>query len=157
MAKKTDADILLWMDADTVCHSTISLSDIEALCPQDKDLCFLGRKNKFSECGLYAMNLRSPAIQTFLEKFQWMYDAAELGIFTLEEWHDSFVFDVVRRNTKLNELDWSSHLIQGEGHPLINSAWGAWLDHLKGKRKITGRSLPKDLVQLRSEKYWQHP
>ena len=154
-AKETDADILIWMDADTICHSPITMETIQRLIPADKDLCFLGRKGKFSECGLYAMNLRSPAVQKFLEKFQWMYDSAELGIFTLEEWHDSFVFDVVRRNSTLNELDWSSHLITGEGHPLINSEWGAYLDHLKGGRKDLGRSKPQDLKVRRKESYWQ--
>lgn len=153
-AKETDADILIWMDADTVCHSPITMETIQRLIPVDKDLCFLGRKGKFSECGLYAMNLRSSAVQEFLTKFQWMYDSAELGIFTLEEWHDSFVFDAVRRNIKLNELDWSSHIITGEGHPLINSEWGAYLDHLKGERKKLGRSKIEDLKITRKESYW---
>lgn len=154
-ARTTDADILIWMDADTICHSPISLNEIERLIPSDKDICFLGRKGKYTECGLYSLNLRSVAVQTFLEKFQWMYDCAELGIFTLEEWHDSFVFDAVRRNVRLNELDWSGHLITGEGHPLINSEWGAYLDHLKGDRKHLGRSKLKDLKVKRTESYWQ--
>ncbi len=54
-----------------------------------------------------------------------------------------------------NKLDWSSHLITGEGHPLINSDWGAYLDHLKGKRKTTGRSPATDLKIRRTEAYWQ--
>lgn len=154
-AKETDADILIWMDADTICHSPITMEDIKRLIPENKDLCFLGRKGKFSECGLYSMNLRSPAVQNFLKKFQQMYDDAENGIFTLDEWHDSFVFDAARRSMKLNELDWSSHLITGEGHPLINSEWGAWLDHLKGGRKKTGMSKRDDLKVPRTEPYWQ--
>jgi hypothetical protein len=152
--KNTNADILIWMDADTICHSPVTMSQIKQMIPGDKDLCFLGRKEKFSECGLYAMNLRSPAIRQFLEKFQWMYDNAEAGIFTLAEWHDSFVFDAVRKTVRLNELDWSSHLIKGEGHPLINSEWGAWLDHLKGDRKDTGKSKRTDLLVTRKESYW---
>ena len=154
-AKNTDADILIWMDADTICHSPITMSQIEQLIPANKDLCFLGRKGKFSECGLYSMNLHSPAIQQFLAKFQWMYDNAEDGIFKLAEWHDSFVFDAVRNYVKTNELDWSSHLVTGEGHPLINSEWGAWLDHLKGGRKDLGKSKRTDLLVKRSEPYWQ--
>jgi hypothetical protein len=101
------------------------------------------------------MNLHSPATQLFLQKFQLMYDHAVEGIFDLAEWHDSFVFDAVRQKVKLNELDWSSHLITGEGHPLINSAWGAYLDHLKGDRKTLGKSKPKDLKVIRQESYWQ--
>ena len=154
-ARHIDADILIWMDADTICHSPITVETIRRLIPVDKDLCFLGRKGKFSECGLYSMNLRSSAVQLFLEKFEWMYNYAEQGIFTLEEWHDSFVFDAVRKKVKLNEFDWSSHLITGEGHPLINSEWGAYLDHLKGGRKKLGRSKSEDLKIRRRESYWQ--
>jgi hypothetical protein len=154
-AKETDADILIWMDADTVCHSPITMETLQRLIPADKDLCFLGRKGKFSECGLYAMNLRRPAVQEFLKNFQKYYDEAEQGIFTLDEWHDSFVFDAVRKTVKLNELDWSSHIITGEGHPLINSEWGAYLDHLKGGRKKTGMSKRDDLKIKRTEPYWQ--
>ena len=154
-AKHTDTDWLIWMDADTVCHSPITTEDLERLCPPNKDLCFLGRKGKFSECGLYAMNLRSQRTQNFLTEFQQYYDEAEQGIFTLAEWHDSFVFDAVRKHHPLVELDWSSHLITGEGHPLINSDWGAYLDHLKGKRKTTGRSPTTDLKVRRTEAYWQ--
>jgi hypothetical protein len=103
------------------------------------------------------MNLQSPRIQNFLKQFQQYYDQAEQGIFTLDEWHDSFVFDAVRKQHQLVELDWSGHLVSGEGHPLINSEWGAYLDHLKGSRKNLGRSKSKDLLVTRLEKYWlQH-
>lgn len=153
-AKKSNSDILIWMDADTVCHSPISKEKLESLIPQHKDLCFLGRKGKYTECGLYAMNLRNSIVQEFLKEFQQLYDFAEEGIFKLQEWHDSFVFDTVRKKMKLNELDWSSHLISGEGHPLINSEWGAYLDHLKGDRKNLGRSKVTDLKIQRTESYW---
>jgi hypothetical protein len=153
-AKHIDTDWLIWMDADTVCHSPISVDDLARLCPADQDLCFLGRRGKYTECGLYAMNLRSLRTQNFLTQFQRYYDDAEQGIFTLAEWHDSFVFDAVRKHLPLQELDWSSHLITGEGHPLINSAWGAYLDHLKGDRKTLGKSKAKDLKIQRTEAYW---
>jgi hypothetical protein len=153
-ARRTDADVLIWMDADTVCHSPLPFSTLESLIPLQADVCFLGRQGKYTECGLYALNLRSARTQDFLERFQWVYDHAEQGIFTMSEWHDSFVFDQVRKQFDLREHDWSSHLVQGEGHPLINSEWGAWLDHLKGKRKHQGRSAAKDLRTARQEPYW---
>ena len=154
-AKHIDTDWLIWMDADTVCHSPITQADLEQLCPATADLCFLGRRGKYSECGLYAMNLQSQRTRDFLTQFQKYYDQAEQGIFTLDEWHDSFVFDAVRKHHPLVELDWSSHLITGEGHPLINSKWGAYLDHLKGDRKTLGKSKLKDLKVIRQESYWQ--
>ena len=154
-AKNTQTDWLIWMDADTVCHSAITTDDLAKLCPDAVDLCFLGRRGKYTECGLYAMNLRSLRTQNFLTQFQRYYDEAEQGIFTLAEWHDSFVFDAVRKHLPLVEVDWSGHLITGEGHPLINSDWGAYLDHLKGARKNTGRSPATDLKVRRTEAYWQ--
>jgi hypothetical protein len=153
-AKTHSTDWLLWMDADMVCHSPITIETLDRLCPNVHDLCFLGRRGKYTECGLYAMNTKHKSIERFLQDFQRMYDDAETGIFNLAEWHDSFVFDAVRNNQQLNQLDWSSHLITGEGHPLINSEWGAYLDHLKGSRKNTGRSLAGDLKVKRTETYW---
>ena len=154
-AKNIRTDWLIWMDADTVCHSPVALADLDRLCPSNYDLCYLGRRGKYTECGLYAMNLQRPVIERFLWDFQRMYDDADHGIFTLVEWHDSFVFDAVRQNHALNSLDWSGHLITGEGHPLINSDWGAYLDHLKGARKDQGRSRRADLKVQRTEAYWQ--
>jgi len=155
-ARTTDADILIWMDADTICHSPINLETLKSYVPLDKDLCFLGRKNKFSECGLYSMNLHSPEIKNFLKEFQRMYDEAESGIFLLDEWHDSFVFDAVRHKfPHLKQWNWSEGLVTGEGHPLINSFWGAYLDHLKGGRKDLGKSKRTDLLVKRKESYWQ--
>jgi hypothetical protein len=163
-ARTTDADILVWMDADTICHSPISMQNLYRMIPADSELCYLGRKGKYSECGLYSMNLRSPNVQAFLKEFQRFYDQAEQGIFQLAEWHDSFVFDAVRvKFPQMRQLDWAAHLhdirprlgsSQGEGHPLINSEWGAWLDHLKGGRKKLGRSKLEDLKVKRTEAYW---
>ena len=64
----------------------------------------------------------------------------------------------------MQQLDWAGHLhdlrpalgmSSGEGHPLINSDWGAWLDHLKGSSKNLGRSKKEDLKVRRAEQYWQ--
>ena len=154
-AKNAQTDWLIWMDADMVCHSPINLDFIESMCPTNVDLCYLGRTGKFSECGLYAVNLRTQLAQNFLQEFQRYYDDAENGIFTLGEWHDSYVFDAVRARIGMSELDWSAGLIKGEGHPLINSPWGAYLDHLKGERKTAGQSLKKDIRVQRNESYWQ--
>lgn len=165
-AKHTDADILLWMDADTICHSPVDTAKIVQLVPEQYDICYLGRQGKFSECGLYSMNLRQKNTWKFLQEFQRVYDDAENGIFQMDEWHDSFVFDVVRsRIHKLHQLNWSANLVDlrprrghspGEGHPLINSEWGAYLDHLKGERKNLGTSKREDLKIQRTEQYWQN-
>jgi hypothetical protein len=164
-ANECNTDILIWMDADTICHSPITIKDLERMIPTDRDLCYLGRKGKYSECGLYSMNLRSQMTRNFLSEFQRVYDRAEDGIFLMDEWHDSFVFDEVRKRfPALQQLDWAANLYDlrpkpgnsnGEGHPLINSEWGAWLDHLKGGRKKLGMSKREDLKVVRTEAYWR--
>lgn len=154
--RNTDADVLFWMDADMVCHSPISFDFISRMSPATIDIGYLGRKNKYTECGLYSLNLKSEETQKFLKEFQRVYDEAENGIFTMREWHDSFVFDEVRsRFPNIKGYNWSDGLVTGEGHPIINCEWGAYLDHLKGNRKQIGRSKEKDLKVLRSETYWR--
>jgi hypothetical protein len=164
-AREADADFLIWMDADMYCHSTISMQNIATMITPNMDLGYLGRKGKYPECGLYAMNLKSDIIKNFLKEFQRVYDDAENGIFLMEEWHDSYVFEQIKNKfPQMRQLDWSAHLYDlrpragatlGEGHPLINSDWGAWLDHLKGSRKKLGRSNQEDLKVARTESYWK--
>jgi len=113
------------------------------------------------------MKLTSPNVLEFLKEFQRAYDDAEGkgGIFSMAEWHDSYVFDCVKsRVPNLRQHDWAASLqdlrpragmSRGEGHPLINSDWGAYLDHLKGGRKELGKSKRDDLKVNRNEPYWQ--
>jgi len=157
-AQNTDADVLFWMDADMVCHTPITHEFIDR--HANVGLGFLGRQNKFTECGLYSMNLRDPATQEFIVEFQKAYDSGRL--FEMSEWNDCWVFDEVRKEVRQRYPqwtwnDWSAGLFKGEGHPLINSAWGAYLDHLKGNRKDYGRSQKSDLIVTRNESYWVNP
>ena len=153
-AKRCNTEVLMWMDADTYCHSPITFEKLQSLVPLDKDLCYVGRANKWPECGLYSINLTSKGGKKFLNRFQQVYDEAENGIFQMAEWHDSFVFEVVRKQLQPNCWNWSEGIITGEGHPLINSVWGSYLDHLKGGRKELGKSKPTDLIKKRNEAYW---
>lgn len=151
-----DSDVLIWMDGDMICHHKISVEEIDELIPFNMDICYIGRENKWPECGLYSINLKSKNSLDFLKEFQRVYDDAENGIFLMDEWHDSFVFQEVLNSLELKTLNWAEGLITGEGHPLINSEWGRYLDHLKGNRKTFGKSLSSDLLVERDEKYWRN-
>lgn len=153
------ANVLYWMDGDTVCHSPLDLATLQEMLPRDKHLGFLGRDKKFTECGLYAMRMDNPYTLKFLAEFQKAYDNDE--IFQMKEWHDSFVFDEIKNRVKKQYpdwqwVDWSEGVARTSLHPLINSKWGAYLDHLKGDdRKQMGRSKPSDFVIQRKEGYWK--
>ena len=159
-AKKCNSDWIVWMDADTYVHSPFDYKAFKSFLPDRAFLSYLGRGRKWPECGFYGINLKHPTGQKFLKDFEHAYEHAEYGIFQMEEWHDSYVFDEVLkkiRNKHPNDAvhNISGDIINGEGHPLINSGLGAYLDHMKGGRKFEGRSKQTDLVVKRTEAYWQ--
>ena len=156
----------VWMDADTFVHNDWSYEDFKAQLPDNVWLTYVGRgkgSQTWPECGFYGMNLQNPVCKLFLEEFERMYQDADNGIFTLEEWHDSFVFGHILNKYKArdsNVLDYSAEMYLkeaktgGGGHPLINGVLGKWLDHMKGVRKNEGRSRQKDIMVNRTESYW---
>lgn len=161
-------DWLVWMDADSIIHSDWSYEDFRDLLPNTSWITYVGRgkgSQTWPECGFYGMNLKDVVCQEFLSEFERMYEDAERGIFTLEEWHDSFVFGEILNKMKKaspNVLDYSAEIYLtdtaktgGGGHPLINSKLGKWMDHMKGDRKFDGKSKSKDLMGYRNEPYWQ--
>jgi hypothetical protein len=158
-AKQHLSDVMFWMDADMVCHSPVTTDFIESQIPKPYGIAFIGRRKKFTECGLYALDLTDKSTNRFVQQFQGAYDDG--SIFQMKEWNDCWVFDRIReqvqiQNPKWQQLNWTKNFVlQGEGHPLINTAWGAYLDHLKGRRKDTGKSNAKDLVVTRNETYWR--
>jgi len=165
-ACERSTDWCVWMDADTFVHNTWSYNEFAKLLPNDKWLTYVGRGKgnaTWPECGFYGMNLNHGGCTAFLEEFERMYEDAENGIFTLEEWHDSYVFGHILNKMKVLRPDVLDYTIDlqmktaqtgGGGHPLINTELGKWIDHLKGARKNNGKSLKKDLKINHSNEYW---
>jgi hypothetical protein len=77
----------------------------------------------------------------------------------MKEWHDSYVFyEIVKEFRSVEgfkEHSLSNVSIKGEGHPIINSKIGAYIDHMKGDRKFKGKSNSSDLKIQRTESYWR--
>lgn len=159
-------DWCVWMDADTYVHSPWSYEQFKELLPDDKWMTYVGRGKKaatWPECGFYGMNLNNKVCIEFLKQFEHVYENAETGIFQMEEWHDSYVFGIILNRMKIdhpNVYDYTEGFMMktahtgGGGHPLINTELGRWIDHMKGARKNTGKSLSKDLIEKRQEAYW---
>ena len=159
-------DWCVWMDADTFVHSDWSYDDFKKQLPDNVWLTYVGRgkgSQTWPECGFYGLNVQNEVCKKFMQEFERVYEDADNGIFLLEEWHDSFVFGNILNKMKIeypNVLDYTEDMILkgaitgGGGHPLINCELGRWMDHLKGARKDTGKSLTKDLIKQRNESYW---
>lgn len=161
-ARHSGADLLFWMDADMVCHSPMSHAFLDRMVPSTAGVAFLGRRKKYTETGLYALNLTQKATRELVDLMQASYENAEQDLFMMPEWHDCQVFDekraiIQQRYPNWHQVNWSEHLVIGEGHPLVNTEWRDYLDHLKGDRKSLGRSKPKDMFEASTHRYWtQH-
>ena len=158
-------DWIVWMDADSYIHSRWSYEDFIALLPQDKWITYVGRgkgSQTWPECGFYGMNKNHPVCHEFMRDFEAMYEDAENGMFTLEEWHDSYIFgEILKKYTQFPSHDYSAEMYLreaktgGGGHPLINGPLGKFMDHMKGGRKDKGKSDTKDIMVNRTEDYWK--
>ena len=146
-----DCDWVIWIDADTKTFATVPSDFLAEVCEPGSMACYLGRREKYhSECGWVAYNRRHPDLGSFMDRWRDLYMTGDL--FHLREYHDSFVFDILRkdfqslRGTKFHNL---SPDLQGKGpgHPFIASKLGLYMDHLKGdRRKDLGHSLKEDLA-----------
>lgn len=155
-AATCDSDVLIWIDADTRFFAPVDRVTIESFVPSD---CFVGclkRTMMHTECGLVAYNLRHPATLDFLRDLARFYD--EDGFLQEQEFHDSWLFDVARRRAEARGHR-SHDIADGIGaqavHVLVNSRLGAFMDHMKGDRKDSGKSYADDLIVDRAEAYWQ--
>jgi hypothetical protein len=160
-------DWCVWMDADQFVHSDWSYKDWDRLLPDDRWITYVGRGKcsaTWPECGFYGLNINNQTCRSFLTEFERYYEDAEQGIFTLPEWHDSYVFGTILNSFKKqdsNVYDYTANTVLqtaktgGGGHPLINTELGKWVDHLKGARKKLGKSKRSDIAVSRNEDYWK--
>lgn len=157
---------IVWMDADTFVHSDWKRKHFKDLLPDNAWITYVGRgkgSQTWPECGFYGMNKNHPVCHSFMQDFERYYEDADNGIFTLEEWHDSFVFGHILNKYKKDfptAFDYSASMYLreaktgGGGHPLINTELGKWIDHMKGNRKNKGKSDRSDIMVNRKEDYW---
>ncbi|MBX3603203.1 MAG: hypothetical protein KF863_21490 [Rubrivivax sp.] len=154
-ALRCEADWLIWVDADTVTHADVPPEFVEQLLPRrDEFIAWLDRETSYPECGFYVLNLQHPQCEELLQAWRALYTAAT--VFRLPEWHDSFVLEwLVKRTFKLKACSLSGEAGRATSHPFINGPLGAYMDHLKGTRKVEGKSRTGDLKVPRTETYWK--
>ena len=155
-ALNADSDLVVWLDADVVTHSDVPDGFIESLLPENHYCAYLGRQKIYPECGFVIYDTRSLHNQAFMQDWQDMYRTDSL--FNEIEYHDSYLFWVLQK--KYTERGMQSFNIS-EGHPhipgghvFINSPLGAYMDHLKGARKVVGSSKRTDIYRPHKNNYW---
>lgn len=156
----TNSDVVIWLDADSVTHTSIPFDWIGTVCPQGFIASYLGRTDRYhSECGWIGYNIHDPLTRDFVNAVANMYINDE--IFNHGEWHDSYIWDVVRkkfrdeRGAKFYDLNPEPDTRGLAKHPFINSELGRYIDHFKGDRKKSGHSRLSEMLLHQDSAYWQ--
>jgi hypothetical protein len=133
--RSSSADYVIWLDADVVQHSDYTPQQFAALMPAETELfTFLDRQPyKYAETGWIAYNMRHPRLKEFVNRLEDIYMTREL--FSLEQFHDAFVWDHVRRRGNYPARNLLHNPRSSE--PFDDSDLAPYFRHHKGQRKAT--------------------
>ena len=162
-AMKTYGGKVFWLDADTVTHSNVPENFLDEWLPDDAFCAYLGREGwYYSETSFIGFNGNHPIASRFSKNYLHTFLS---GVFlTIQDpylgrpgWVDCHGFDAIRNvlGNGPEFVDHSKGLPHGTMHPFVNTRAGAYMDHMKGKRKDTGGTKQSDLVIQRDEDYWK--
>lgn len=152
-------DWLIWLDADSLSHTTIPLSFIDSLCPNKAVVSYLGREDLYTETGFVAFNRKHPRILEFVSYMEEVYlkDLVFTDKYFEQGYTDCHAFDfalekISKAGATVNNL---TPKIKGK-HPFINGPLGQYMDHMKGPRKKKGSSHRTDLKEThyKNHHYW---
>ena len=141
--EKKDCDYLIWLDSDTITFKKVEVFFLYSLVNEDAYFTYLGRDhlNFHSEAGFLIFNTKNKFHKIFWERMMEMYDQGKL--FDQNEWHDSYIFDVVRKELEKKSLKNINICLFGlkkrdpnAFHVFDNSVLGEFMNHFKGKRKL---------------------
>lgn len=154
VAKNLKGGRLFWIDADVVTFAPVPVDLLERLLPPEAAISCLDRGHYHSECGFVGYNLDHPQCREFIERFANLYSSDQ--VLDLQEWHDSWVFDWLRRRTEIPTFAIPHN---SRHHPFVNSELGSCLDHLKGSRKAKGKTPASEVLsgKKRALPYWSAP
>ena len=155
---------LIWLDSDIKTHKKIPISFFDQLISENYYLSYLGREHikikelNYSECGFLIFNTEHKYHNLFWKEMMTMYDKGML--FNLPEWHDSYIFDFVRKkleskynlnNINISELGLVKIESNFDEHVFVSSILGKYMDHKKGDRKDLKWS-PELIKRIKKEK-----
>jgi hypothetical protein len=132
-AKQVTTGWLIWIDCDITTINQVDVPFLQTVCPENKMVSYIGRPNRYSECGWMAFNMNHPEIRRWMSEWETMYTS---GSFINEkQTHDSWLFDQLR-------LKWDQPLFfdlnsvePSDSNPLGNSLLQHHFHHEKGDNK----------------------
>lgn len=145
-------DWLIWLDADTITHATVTKEFLDSVCDKQYDVVHLGRTAAdYSETSFVAFNLKGRPAKDFLADLRETYDNCEVTAF--REWHDGFIFE---RLLKLHQYHGLKALNLTPDVPDLNafgsSVLAQKMQHFKGDLK---HGVSKDVSLEHHKRYKQ--
>ena len=128
-------DGVICIDADSAFYKSCDHKWIKEHIHRDNCMMsYLGRGSMYSECGYLYFNLNHRETLNYAKEMYHWYTTDKL--FWLSEWHDSFVWDFIRKDFE-KRLNIKNHNIgdSGNGHVQARSCLSELYDHCKGARK----------------------
>lgn len=127
----------IWMDADCITVNPITEEWLHTL-KDTSCLSVLMRNTRAIETGFILTDNKHKHYNNFINTYADVY--RKDIIYSLPEWHDSYVLNHVIYTCNLSYFDLSPHNEYREIHPFSTGVLGRCLDHLKGPRKYKGHS-----------------
>lgn len=145
---KDKPDVLLWFDGDTVFKKPLTHDFLGDRFPLWAHIGHFPRNGNHTEAGILAFRISNTNVQAMLRIFWQVY--VDDQVFRLPAWTDCHVFDTLVaggvKDGMVRAVNLGDDLSFGTSHPIINSEWRVYIDHLKGARKDAGESYSSDVV-----------
>jgi hypothetical protein len=158
--KSVSDGVMIWLDADTFTHADVDEDWLQRLFPEPSYIAWLDRVNSFPETGFVMFRASHPYHRSFMESFENLYTTGDIT--RLAETHDAFaLWFLAKSKMAKNKIPTPVSLSgasAGWHHPFVDGPLGARIDHMKGPRKVVGRSnvQHRDLRAPRAEAYWRN-
>ena len=148
VAEGEKPELLIWFDGDTVFKKPIDEFFLNERFPPWAHIGHFPRKDNHTEGGILVFRITNENVAAMLRIFWQVY--VEDQVFRLPGWTDCHVFDALvagaSKESAVRPVNLGDDLSFNTSHPIVNSAWRAYVDHLKGARKQAGASFPSDVV-----------
>lgn len=129
-----------WIDADVTHHAPPTEDWFASIYPEGRWLSYLGRngmmrpgQRMYSECGFVGYNVHVPQVRAMLGEMRAVYNTGRLFKLGRHNWHDSYVFDLCRKDLPAGKQHNIAARLTGKMmHPWEETDLQLVMDHHKG-------------------------
>lgn len=133
-----NVDYLIWLDSDTELYNEINSDYLIKFLPKGNFVGYIGRDG-ISETGFLIFDIHHPHAKDFFQRFEQYYN--DDLIYTIDQQHDAFVFDTVRKELESSKLITSFNISPfnvKKNH--FNVIFNGYMIHYKGDEKLQRES-----------------